>query len=270
MRDTITHAQLLAEGCTAELYLNGIPTSRIHPDRLPNESVDVESLIIPGRNRLELLVEPGSHPSVARTEARHLDLGPEVVAVGRLMRYRDGEITDDRGDKLVEVRFERDPDQRGGRTVPISYSAEVDLGPANGRWAWQDAPVLTLDEALVAEACTVLDQVREAWASRSPSALWALSGRHVADGVRAYPHLGEDGLRGLLAEMLAQYENTPEFVFPRVPEEHDFRLVAGGRLLECVDRDWYPSVRFKSPATGNAVPFAVFLARLDGQLVVAR
>jgi hypothetical protein len=268
--DTVIHAQLTAEGCTAELYVNGIPVSRIHPDRTAFESVAAEEYLIPGRNRIEILVEPGSHPSVARTEARNLDLGDATV-IGRLVRFKEGEFVEaSRGDILAEVRFQREPDERDPRIVPRSVSTEVDLGAANGRWAFQDAPVLDLDEATIAEAIGVLDAVADAVRARSVQGVMALGELKNRDALRAYPALGEEMIRADLQESFDSYAKLSDFVAPRRPEQHDFRLVAGGRILETIDRDWTASLKLSSPATGEEVPFPLMLARIDGRLRIVR
>jgi len=268
--DTVIHAQIQAEGCTAELYVNGIPVSRIDPDRTPFESVAVEQHLIPGRNRIEVLVEPGPHPSVARTEGRYADLGA-ATAVGRLVRFADGVFAEpSRGDVLVEVKFEPDPDHPGPRVFPASVSTEVDLGPANGRWAWQDAPVLELDEPTVAEAARVLDAIAAGYQSLSAQTLWALSELNIKDTLRAYPALDEAALRADLELILQHYGQKPERVHPRAADQHDFRVVAGGRMIECVDRDWKPSLRLKDPDDESAIPYPVLLARIDGRLGIVR
>jgi hypothetical protein len=269
-QDTVVHAQIHAEGCTAELYVNGVPVSRIHPDRTAFESVAVEQLLIPGRNRIELLVEPGSRPSRVRTEARHHDLG-DAAAVGRLVRFPDGVFAEaSRGEVLREVRLERPAGSIGARTVPESFSAEVDLGQAHGRWAWQDAPVLDLEEALVAEARAALDEIAQAWQACSIEGLWALSALNVRETRRAYPALDEASLRADLELLMNHYARARERVAPRASEQHDFRTVAGGRMLECIDLDWAPSLRLLDPDDGSQVPYPVLLARVDGRLCVAR
>lgn len=268
--DTVIHAQIHAEGCTAELYVNGVPVSRIHPDRTAFESVAAEEYLVPGRNRIELLIEPGSHPSAARFESRYLDLG-DATAVARLVRFPDGEIVEpERGQVLIEVRYAKDPDRPGPREVPISLSGEADLGSAHGRWSYQDAPVLDLDEATVSEAIGVIDAVAAACRARSAQALMALGEVKNREALRAYPALTEEMLRSDLQESFEYYGKMGDFVAPRRPEQHDFRLVAGGRMIECVDRDWGASLRLVSPATGDGLPFPLLLARIDGRLTIVR
>lgn len=268
--DRVLHAQIQVERCTAELYLNGIPLVRIHPKRTAFESRAVEELIVPGKNRLELLVEPGSHPSVARTESRRLELG-DAWAVARLVSFPDGVFTEpENGTLLGEVRFDRPPGLEGPRTVPQSLVAEVDLGAANGKWAWQDAPVLEPGEALTLEARAVLAELAAAYRTGSVTAIWALFEGPTKDMARAYPAFTEAMARSELETMTAHYMRIPDRVLPLEPEQHDFRVVGGGRLLECVDLDWQGSLRLRDPDDGSTMPVSQLLARIGGRLRVVR
>src|SRR5688572_12853899 len=100
-KDTVIHAQLRAEHCAAELYLNDIPIARIDPRQRQFESRSAEEFVVPGANWLEVLVFPGQTPSVARSDKRRLDPG-EARAVARLVRFKDEEWTDAPGDLLGE------------------------------------------------------------------------------------------------------------------------------------------------------------------------
>ncbi len=269
--DRVLHAQLHVERCTAELFLNGIPIVHIDPKRRTAfESRAVEQFIVPGKNRVELLVEPGPHPSVARTELRQMKLG-DAWAVARLVSFPDGVFTEpENGTVLGEVRFERLPDQDESRTMPASLVGEVELASANGRWAWQDAPVLDPGDALVAEARAVLEELAAAYRVGSAPAIWKLFEGPTKDLARAYPAFTEAMAKSELELLTAHFTKIPDRVIPFKPEEHDFRIVGGGRLIECVDRDWKGSLRIKDPDDGSETPVTHLLARLDGRLRVVR
>jgi hypothetical protein len=57
---------------------------------------------------------------------------------------------------------------------------------------------------------------------------------------------------------------------PLTPKRFDFRLVADGRMLDCVDRDFTASLRLRDPDDGSALPHRVLLARIDGRLRIVR
>jgi len=271
-RDTVVMAQLEIEGCAAELYVNGVPTSRLLPEpgRLPVENLAVEQLLVPGDNSLELLVEPGDRPSEARRQKVEQSFRP-MRAVGRLVRYREGEDTaPGDGETLLEVAFAWSDASLDRRMMPTSNAKTISLGAAHGRWAWQDAPELVEGEALVAEACALLDQVELAVRTGNADRLYALSEAQILDVLHAYPALSAEFLRGDLVAMLQHYQKGPEPVVARDPSKHDFRVVAGGKLLQLVDVDWTPSFKLRDPVDRSEIGYPMFLARLGGELRIVR
>jgi hypothetical protein len=268
----IVHAQLEVFDTTAELWLNGIPVSRIenNPSRVPIENVAVAQLLIPGTNMLELLVEPGSHPSIGRSEKRELPF-KKMSAFARLLRFRAGASgMKEEGELLGEVFFRWEDASLDKQVFPQSSAVQIEMGAAYGRWGWQDAPELVVDDALIAEARAVLDEVESAIRSFHADRFWALTELQIKDVLRAYPAVTEAYLRSDLEAMFNHYRDKPDPVMKRNPDDHDFRLVAGGRLLQCVDKDYSTSFKLRDPEDGTGVPYRIMLARVDGKLRIVR
>ena len=59
-------------------------------------------------------------------------------------------------------------------------------------------------------------------------------------------------------------------VLPLEPEAFDLRLCAGGRLVEAVNRDWLPSVRFLAPDEEEPYGYPMLLGRIGAELAVVR
>jgi hypothetical protein len=272
---TAIYAELHVRLCTAELYLNGIPVLRSLSPARPFSSIPVQQYLVPGVNWLEAVVEPGPTPSRARDgETRRVAGGASVVA--RLVRCEEAPFdASEEGEKLAEITWSGDPHETS--TFPRILAADKDLGPQAGRWSWQDAPPLTLDDATRAEIAGVLGTVAAAFESgRSSGALDLLQVR-FADDARAYPVHDPRTLKAELVSSIRRASNEGWSVRPLDPARHDFRLCAGGRLVELVDRDWLPSLRFYSgatmgdePAPDDEIPYAMMLARIGGRLVVVR
>jgi hypothetical protein len=262
----VIYAELQIIGCTAELYLNGLPLTRLSPTTTRFEAVAAEEFVVGGENAIELLVEPGPRPSSARTQ-RHDVATPGAEAAARLVRYPDGVFTEaENGEILAAIEWKGRPEIAA---FPQSFRRTADLG-ARPRWSWQDAPPLVLDEALVSEARAVLEDVARAIRSGSADAFWAATEIRSREGLRAYPALREDEGRAELAKLLAFYTTVPDPVLPFTPERHDFRLVAEDRVLQCVDDDGSASLKLKDPTDGGVVPYPLFLARVGGRLHVVR
>jgi len=264
----VIYAELEVNACTAELYVNGFPLSRLAPETTHFEATAAQEFLIPGDNTIEILVEPGTQPSRARTEQRDLAT-PGASVIARLVRYPDGVFTEAaNGEILAEITWLGRPEVAA---FPQSLSRPASLGPQHGRWAWQDAPVLALDEALVLEARAVLDEVARTLRSGDVDAAWRATEIRVRDGLRAYPSLGEAEGRAELEKVLAYYRSSPDPVRPFTPERHDFRLVARDRALQCIDSDWSASLKLENPSDpGTVVPYPLFLARIGDRLQVVR
>ncbi len=230
---------------------------------------------MPGINALELVVEPGPTPSIARAPWKNR-VAAGASATARLVRREaHGFGEPPRDEELASLTWKGDP--RAPTAFPAILHVEEDLGPLSGRWSWQDAPPLTLDDATRAEIAAVLATVANAFESGRPSEALDLLQVRFADHARAYP---EDNPRTPRAEMSSSIRRAASegwSVCRLEPSAHDFRLCAGGRLVEIVDRSWLPSLRFASGATvgdepmsEEEIPFPMMLARIDGRLCVVR
>jgi hypothetical protein len=263
-------AQLEVEDCTAELYLNGVPLVRLEPRHVPISNVAVEDYLVGGDNRLELLVEPGAQPSVARSDLRKLPFRP-MKAWARLLRIPDGEAgLAHYGEVLGETSYswtQAPPDERD---FPASSMTSVTMPASHGRWGWQDAPVLSQTSELFDEARAVLDAVETALRRGDRAMLMQLLEHRMNDWLRAYPAHSRGSMEAELAEMMRYVELTDDPVFERDPAQHDFRLVAGGRMLQLLDRDWQTSMGVRHHERGTRQPYRITLARLDGGLRILR
>ncbi|WP_437661601.1 hypothetical protein [Sorangium sp. So ce1182] len=266
--DSVIYAELERRGCAAELRVNGLPVAYLARAAGVFGTRAAHEYLVPGKNRIALSIEPGPKPSLA--DAQHRESMPAgAVATGRLVLYPAGVfIEPENGEVLAQLEW-----QSGGEeeTFPRVLEAEVDLGAFLGGWSWQDAPELALDDALVAEARAVLARVAAAIRAGDLGAFWAATEVRIREAIRAYPALDEEAARAELGDFLALYrQNAADPVFPLREERHDFRLLAGGRVLQCVDDDFQPSLRLRDPEDGSPVPYAILRARINGRIEVVR
>ncbi len=268
--DSVVMAQLEIHGCAAELYLNSVPLIRLaHGVTMGGENIAVQQWLTRGDNQLELLVEPGPTPSKARSEARLVER-KELRAVARLLRFKEGaEGTAESGTLLAEAAFEWDAPKPNQLTFPYSVSTAVTMGSAFGPWQWESWPVLTLDDALREEARAVLAALDAAVRGKHVDHIWQLTELQMLDAGKAYG-LSEEFLRADVGDMLRVFAEDGDPTCPRDPAEEDFRLVAGGRLLQLVDKDFRPSFRLKDRKRGQIVPFPTYLGRLGRELRIVR
>ena len=90
-----TVIEAFVENCNAEVYLNDIPVGRIFGDgvRSSELGITVNDYVAQGVNTLEIVVEPGDTPSVARkTRALKVSAGdlPDYIerVTGRYLEQR--------------------------------------------------------------------------------------------------------------------------------------------------------------------------------------
>ncbi|WP_114857215.1 hypothetical protein [Azospirillum brasilense] len=266
MTASVVYAEVVAKGCTVELYLNRIPLGRIDPERMPHLEIAVSEFLLDGVNELAMIVEPGPTPSTALANPMPAPTDGKLAAA-RLARYRPDEFVGGEGGvTLVELGWEpKTPEPQ-----PRLLTRRADLGPQFGRWGWQDAPVLTLDRQLASETGDLLRRLHQAMAAGDGRGVTMLLSPAYYDLSRAYPRPPNAWAEGF-ETFMARVSRQPEWrMQPLDPARVDFRLVAGGHMLECIDKDWQPTLRTEPLADGMPFTLPVFLARLNGRLAVVR
>ena len=271
---TQIQAQLEIQGASAELYLNDVPVMLLRPGDMPVQLMAVEQLVVPGKNRLEVLVEPGPTPSAARETSRVLEkgaLGEAPRATAKLVRFtitEEPSIADP--ETLMEATWQWPIGPDDPVMFPRSAAAEKDLGDGRGPWRWQSLPPHVLDRGLHDEVMRFLDEMEAAFRARDLDRLWDLSLQQNEDVQRCYPGLTERFLREDLARVVDFYHRSHDPVLSRDPARTDLRLAAGGRMLHVIDRDWTPTYKLSDPDDGSAVGVPMLLGRVDGELRIVR
>lgn len=268
--DEAIHAELAVRGCAAELWLNGFPLRRKKHPGDPFASIPVHQYLVSGENRLELVVEPGVRPRESRTGAETKRL-VGASAVARLVRYPVLAFADvSEGTLLGDVAWTAPTDR--SEAFPLVLSGSFVVAAPFGRYGFQDAPALCLDEATRDECAALLARLHRAFVRGEAATVRALLDVRFQEGLRAYPANEPALLDRELADYVAEVAGPDFEVLPLAPSQHDFRLVGGGRAIELVDRDLLPSLRFRGPDDGDdeVTGFALTVCRLGGHLTVVR
>jgi len=263
---TIVYAEIATSGCYAALFLNGIPILSSGRNGAVFSSMPARQVLVKGPNRLELVVEPLEEPSRAR-DKRRLVLADRGVA-GRLVRYEEGvPALVENGTVLLEHQWAADGIEA---TYPHILAGEVVVTDATHEWAWERAPILEPGPELDAEVVRVLEDVASAMRSKRVDPMLEVLDVKMKDARIAYPVRDEAVDRNEMTHFQKFWHRAGDPVLPRRADQHDFRIVAGGRMVEAVDRDGYASLRLKDPKDGEAIPYPLLLARIGGRLRVVR
>ncbi len=272
MGTKVIYAEVEARSCTADLYVNGVPIPGVRRRTIFEKfGVSIQQWIVSDKNELTLVVDVEGSPST-NTAPREEKPRSDAQATGRFVEYEEGVIASpDNGRVLGQVTYLGSEDE--SEEAPRVRSISVDLPVQYGRWLWQDAPVLTLDDAARAEAVSVLESVQNALFGGDLGRMLDLVKVRWEEVDRAYPGRNDGDDRASLGSWLSELASEPHRRLPLRPSEHDFRLVAGGRVIECIDKDFMPSLRILQEIEPNRwaeTPYPVYLARIQNRLTVVR
>jgi hypothetical protein len=261
------HAELKIEDCPAELWLNDIPLQRLAPDRSHNVSIPAHLYLLEGQNTLEILVDPGPMPSLARQA--NPGASPTGTATARLAAYNVGEFTGDANAQiLLEVSWDSAAAKPG--PYPRSVQAASNLGPMFGRWDWEAAERLKLEAATIDSAAGVIESIRASLAAGDPDVLLRLAAGKFANAARAFPARPFNALVEQFRRVVVRDSAASGWSLPKLDRSQlDFRLAAGGRVLECINRDWHPTLRTVALSDGYPKYYPMLLCRLNGRWQVA-
>lgn len=254
------------EGCDLELYVNDIPLMKV-PAAAGGGMFQCDHVLVQGENVFEVLLHPGSTPSVARTEKRTLPSDGIAVEV-RAALCPPGTSPGEVGTTALFRFGERLPG--GPMEFPRSVKTTHVFDRTEGPWAWERAEQLHLDAALLQEATRYVQSMHGALARKSFPGFWAHNETAHREVARAFDVPLSERQSAAEAALNSQFADPAFAMAPLVAEQFDYRLVANGRLLECIAKDWRAVVRTEPDSEGNVMRFPIMLGRIDGNLLGLR
>lgn len=252
--------ELTRRGIVAEVLLNGIPVLRQDQTSGLHGALAAHGYLVPGANHLELRVGPG--PARGRV-GEALTVPDGAWATARLVRYPIGVPAEPAyGEVLLELQW-RSTD---GPPFPRVLSRSASLGPMFGPWPWQSAPRIALTKTTVTELCGLIREIADALRRRDLAGLMRFDKLRIRDAIRAYPALTlayiEAEQREFLADVAAVHETDFTTFEPR--------LVADGRMIQCVNNDLSPVLQVRSAKTDELIPYDLLISREIERLWPAR
>jgi hypothetical protein len=263
---TVLSAFCEARDCFAEFLLNGIPLARLGAEVFV-QSQSVAELVRSGTNRLEIVLEPGPSPRFARLHEREIDRTKGIARFEIFEIEPDLPAQPEYGRVLAALKLDLPPDEPAIRRGPTILSTMFEASE-RPRWRFEDAPALSMDEALEREALDIVEEVAGAFRAGDVEAYLRLAQPALSDALKAYPAHSEATLRGDVEEVMKWFLANRGTVRPIAASDFEPRLVADGRLIECVNRDFSPSLRLAGPEM--ELPYSMFLGRIDGALRIVR
>lgn len=253
------------EGAAAEVRCNDIPMAHIE-EGAPGVTFPVNHVMVDGVNNVEVILRPGESPSKVRDGDTAQPAEGVTVLVDASTYGPENIPGDDPGTGLMRLRW----DGAGEERFPYSVSGDFEVASPFAPWAWERAPVLALDGPTITEAADVIRAIHSAFARKDFNAVMRWKERATREVAVAY---GEDWAENEAAAAQALHEtwNEPGWAMePLVAEHFDLRLVANGRLIEAIAKDWGPLLRGTEDAEGSRLSFPIYLGREAGALTVLR
>ena len=264
------YLELLVKGCSAEMYVNDIALPKVTSPGQPFIARPAHLFLLNGLNKFELLVEPGSTPSTAR-EGQVPQKKPEARARARLAQYEEGAyVGSDDGEILAQLEWHADPAAVPLPFFPISHTGEFHFKHDLGPWAWQKVDSQVSLERDRAELLALTTRLHHAFEAGVPELILEIIRPCLEDEVKTLPGESVDGLLSRIANDIRGNAGRRDFVRPFEPEQVDFRLLADGRLVDLVYRDWGPILDTLPQPDGEIYPLQIRLGKVGGRFQIIR
>ena len=249
--------------CGVELYVNGIPMRKSLLSQ-PFNSISAHQYLIDGVNEIELVIFPGPTPSQVRIGHYEKD-SAGIFAETKLVKYLvDVYPRDTSGELLVKTMWQGESNNK--EIFPKIVKAKADLGHMFGRWPWQDAEKLELNKQTTNEIVEYVKAFHKAFTAGDGKQILSLAKMRLDAAYRAYPGADREHESSLFINDVEERKNNPAWkVTPLNPTQFDFRLCAGDRMVEIVNKDWKPTIRGIFEDTGEEYSYRMFLSRINGK-----
>jgi len=258
--------KLASQGCTAELWLNGLPVARVTP-LAPDVVVPVHEAAVTGRNRLELVIGPDTGAAAA---AALLQTAPQaMVAQAHLLLPRMNTAVDEAASRSL-ARLDWACAAGEPLSLPARQIQEVDLPIRFPRWRWLDAPIVAVTPALTGQAHAFVAMLQRDLARGQTESFMTATRLRTEELALAYQR-SPDSESARLREWLEQLYAGSRLVWqPLELAEMQLRPLVGGRLLECLATDGRAALTTVPDKTGDVLALPLRVSMVEGRFYVLR
>lgn len=241
---------------TVVVNINDIPIFREYDPEHGYITIPINEYLIDGTNTFSLLA--------ISMDKNKPDL---VIARARIAEFEHGEVLSlENGQLLAELNWR--PDAPSRISTEFQYSMPV-------TWKWTTAPTVSLDNYLLSELNNYLNYIQGLFLNRDGERL-VIEQSLVFEEVKiAYNMETAQRRRDLLILGLKEVVE-PWNVMPLPPAQDRYRVVANGRLIDCVDDEGRPLLRNDVDPTESPehesmyFPFQMKLGLVDGVVKILR
>lgn len=250
MLQEIYYLRLHAAGCVAEAWLNGIAVSRVDPGHCRLDGRPVHDYLLPARNIVTLVVSPGALAAHPFAPADPYSAAPGLFATLDLLAGPRGVLPDDPAvRKLASLVWRPAP----GTAVspPVLLNAEAELPVWLPRWSWLEATPVAPSPELNQLVFVFVRRLAEGFRAGDPSPYLQFAGTRFREVAQAFK-MKEEETR---ANFLRQWQSVSSrdgfrFSLPD-PAQLAVRVMAGGKMLDCIDPNFQPILRAEPLEDGS-------------------
>jgi hypothetical protein len=271
--DRLMCLHVQTSGEPVEVHVNGVPVLALPPGA-GSQSVTVHEYLQNGSNRISLVVAP--LPVAQAVAAPNAPAQPRMAsrpaqARARLVLLRQGKsLADEAVRVLAEVNWA--VEEGASFEAPTAVHQDLELPVGFPRWRWLDAPVLNPGPQ---DRNTVLALVQRIAfdLSRGNPESWLTACRLKLEEVdQAYQRAAGHGAAALRDQVQQLWQaGVLATLQPPTAETLLLRVVAGGRLLECLNPIGAPVLSTLNDEASLAnIAWPLRLTLIEGNVYVLR
>jgi hypothetical protein len=244
-------ARVKTENLRAEIWINRIPLAMLLPgDADGGVGLPLNEFIVSGTNRIGVVFHAGpvasraSEPWRDRSEAAEYHGAASLTL--RLAQYADDQpVHRDDPPAILTIDW-----QGTAEPIPLLIEREFGVASSLGRWRWQDAePNSTLADPLRSQAFEYLSRLHSLLAAGQFAAFIDESALKIEEYSRAYGIPQESTRRSMLRALSLRSRELQ--LLPFDPPIIDMRLVAEGRMIECLRTNRHHALEFVGQSDGS-------------------
>jgi hypothetical protein len=258
-------------GLRAEVWVNEIPVGIVVPGDASPVAIPVNQFLTFGRNSVGVMLHAGpvpsragdpwpSHPSaVSYTGAAKLNL--------RIAQYAPDQtaLADDPPSAATI-------DWQGPAVPQPSYlQRELDVPTRLGPWIWESATrFANVDSRLRSRVLEYLSYLHGLLNERRFDAFVDESAIKFNDLTERAYGLPPEPMRRQMLEALNSQSSPPNVLEPLNPNDLDLRLVAGGRMIECLRSDRRYVLEYQAPGQDDEFFLPTMIGETAGRWRILR
>lgn len=255
--------------CEAEVILNGIPLARASAAR-PRAVVPVHEFTVAGPNRLELVVWPQAFGATdPPAPPRALVCDGTQSAHARILLPRIGNAIGETASRTLG-KIDWAPGAGTPLEVPLVLTEDISLPVNFPRWRWLDAPIADAGAAIRTQVAAWLGAIADDLAAGQTERFVAAARLRTEELAVAYQRRPEEEFSRLRVHLTHLHAAGCLKWPPTLTDDVLLRPIAGGRLLECIDRSGGAALRTEPDGRGQTWAMPLRVAAFAGKIHLLR